>query len=79
MVATRAVRAAVPSLPLGTAFYIWSMEREQHRSAEVQLLQAFAMMESGIRLKRESLRQKHPNATEAEIDQLLRRWLAREE
>jgi hypothetical protein len=66
-------------LPPGTACYIWSMDREQYRSAEVQLLQAFAMMESGIRLKRETLRQKHPNATEAEIDQLLRRWLAREE
>ncbi|MGZ3424339.1 MAG: hypothetical protein ACXVEF_26880 [Polyangiales bacterium] len=55
------------------------MDREQNRSAEVQLLQAFAMMESGIRLKRESLRQKHPGATEADIEELLRRWLARDE
>ena len=41
--------------------------------------QTIAMMEDGIRFKRIQLRLRLPDATEAEIDQRLRRWLQRDE
>jgi hypothetical protein len=40
---------------------------------------ALEMMRRGIELKQLALRQQHPNATERELDEMLRRWLARNE
>lgn len=58
--------------------YDSSVIREPDQAVEMRLLQALAMMESGIRLKRMSLREQHPGASEAELDELLDRWLARD-
>jgi hypothetical protein len=52
---------------------------ESDHAAKERLLQALAMMESGIRLKRASLRERHPKMSEAELDDLLERWLARDD
>lgn len=39
---------------------------------------AFELHDTGVALKRQTLRRQHPEATEAEIDALLGRWLRRE-
>jgi hypothetical protein len=41
--------------------------------------QALEAMATGVRLKRAGLRARHPQATEAELDKLLERWLAGDE
>ena len=41
----------------------------------VKLAQALQMMRFGIDLKRSSIRSKHPQASEAEIQQMLQAWL----
>lgn len=40
-----------------------------------RLLQALEMYEVGIRLRRETLRREHPEASEEELERLLRAWL----
>jgi hypothetical protein len=40
-----------------------------------KLAQALELMAAGIRLKRAALRTAHPNASEAEIDAAMERWL----
>jgi len=44
-----------------------------------KLRQALEMMAAGIRLKRAALRHRHPEASESEIDDLLRAWLERDD
>jgi hypothetical protein len=47
-----------------------------NRPAEVSRFEAaLAMAELGVRLMRQSLRRRDPDASEAEIDAQLRRWL----
>ena len=41
--------------------------------------QAFELFQSGLRLKRAGLRARHPDATDAEIDEMVRAWLASDE
>ena len=43
---------------------------------EEKARQAFALFRSGLRLKRAGLRVRHPEATSAEIDEMVRAWLA---
>lgn len=40
-----------------------------------RLLQALEMYEVGVRLRRETLRREHPEASDEEVDRLLRAWL----
>ena len=40
---------------------------------------ALEMSDFGIRLQRENLRRRNPDVSEAEIDELLWRWLARDD
>jgi hypothetical protein len=47
-------------------------------SPEEKARQAFDLMRTGIRLKRASLRERHPDATDEEIDAMLREWLESE-
>jgi hypothetical protein len=37
------------------------------------------MMRVGIRLRRTALRTRHPDATEEQIEEMLRRWLRRDD
>jgi len=46
------------------------------RSAEAARFQtALALAETGVRLMRQSLRRRHPAASDAEVDAMLRHWL----
>jgi len=56
------------------------LRRDDHERARAtppaeKLRQALEMMDQGIRLKRASLRARHPTASEEEIDSRLREWL----
>ncbi|HMR05518.1 MAG TPA: hypothetical protein PKA88_07060 [Polyangiaceae bacterium] len=42
---------------------------------EVKLRQAIEMMELGLRLKRASLRERNPGASDAELQRLFEQWL----
>jgi hypothetical protein len=44
-----------------------------------KLRQALEMMRAGFALKRAGLRTRFPEATEAEVDAMLRRWMAYDE
>jgi hypothetical protein len=55
------------------------IQRARATPAAERARQALEMMRRGIELKRVALRQKHPNATERAIDEMLRRWLARDD
>jgi hypothetical protein len=55
------------------------VERARRTPAAVRARQALAAMRTGIALRRQALRARHPGASEREIDALLRRWLARDE
>jgi hypothetical protein len=44
-----------------------------------KLRQALELMELGFRLKRAALRERHPNASDAEIQALFRQWLVADE
>jgi hypothetical protein len=54
------------------------IERARRTPPEVRAAQAFEAMRTGIRLRRAALRIRHPDASDAAIEALLRRWLARE-
>jgi hypothetical protein len=43
-----------------------------------RLLQALEMYDEGVRLQRNNLRRRHPDANDHEIDRMLDRWLRRE-
>ena len=55
------------------------IETSRATSPEKKLAQAIELMETGIRLKRAVLRQSLPEASEAEIDEALERWLTSDE
>jgi hypothetical protein len=42
---------------------------------EEKARQAFDLMRTGIRLKRAALRERHPEASDAEIEAMLQAWL----
>jgi len=54
------------------------LERARRTPPEERAMQALELMRTGIRLKRIALRERFPEASEAEIEQRLRRWLARD-
>jgi hypothetical protein len=53
------------------------IERARRTPPELRAAQALDAMRTGIRLRRAALRLRHPDASEATIESLLRRWLAR--
>jgi hypothetical protein len=53
------------------------IDRARRTPPAAKLRQALEAMASGIRLKRVALRSNHPNATEEEIEAMLRAWLER--
>lgn len=55
------------------------LERARATSVEERAAQALGAMRSGIRLKRAALRARYPRASDAEVEELLRRWLERDE
>jgi hypothetical protein len=54
------------------------IERARRTPPAVRAAQALEAMRVGIRLRRAALRARHPEASEAELEKLLRSWLARE-
>jgi hypothetical protein len=54
------------------------LDRARRMPLEERARLALSAMRTGIKLKRAALRQRFPDASEAEIDERLRRWLARE-
>lgn len=52
-----------------------ALERARTTPPEEKARQAFDLAESGFRLKRASLRARHPAASEEEIEHLFREWL----
>ena len=52
-----------------TENFMWTPEAERMRAA-------LDMHEFGVKLYRQRMRREHPAATEAEIDDLVRAWLA---
>ncbi len=52
------------------------IERARRTPPDEKLLQALEMMQVGIELYRAGLRARQPTATEAEIDEAVRRWLS---
>jgi hypothetical protein len=55
------------------------LERARHTPIEERGRQALELMRTGIRLRRIALRTRFPEASEEEIEERLRRWLARDE
>ncbi len=55
------------------------LERARNTPPETKLKQALSAMATGIRMKRVSLRQRHPNASEEELDAMLQAWLERDD
>jgi hypothetical protein len=53
------------------------LERARRTPIEERARQTLEMMATGIRLQRVALRSRYPEATEEEIEQRLRAWLAR--
>jgi hypothetical protein len=51
--------------------------RARHTPPGERARQALDVMRTGMRLRLIALRQRFPNATEQEIEEMLRRWLAR--
>ncbi len=54
------------------------LERARQTPPATKLRQALEAMATGIRLKRVSLRRRHPNASEEELAAMLRAWLERD-
>ena len=55
---------------------IRSMGFDQSPAALVARLRAaLELQETGLKLQRQNLRRRHPDASEAEIDRLFRQWL----
>lgn len=48
---------------------------QDSRSASEKLRQTLELFEVGVRLMRQNLVRSHPEATEQEIDELLKEWL----
>ena len=55
------------------------LERARATPPATKLRQALEAMATGIRLKRVALRRRHPDASEAEVDAMLRAWLERDD
>ena len=55
------------------------VRRARERSPAVGLMEAIELMEVGFELQRARLRRAHPEATAAEIEAMLRRWLRYED
>lgn len=55
------------------------IERARRTPPEEKLRQALDLMAAGIELHRAGLRARRPEATEAEIDAEVRRWLIRDD
>lgn len=53
------------------------LERARRTPPATKLQQALEAMATGIRLKRASLRQRHPTASDAELEAMLGAWLER--
>jgi hypothetical protein len=53
------------------------LDRARRTPIEERARQTLEMMATGIRLQRVALRSRYPEATEEEIEQRLRAWLAR--
>lgn len=49
------------------------------KTRKERLLEALAMYDEGLALQRLVFRRRHPELTDAEIDGLMQRWLARED
>ncbi len=54
------------------------LDRARRTPIEERARQALEMMATGIRLQRVALRSRYSQATEEEIEQRLRAWLARD-
>ncbi|MEO5727058.1 MAG: hypothetical protein ABI134_23365 [Byssovorax sp.] len=54
------------------------LDRARRTPVEERARQTLEMMAAGIRLQRVALRSRHSKATEEEIEQRLRAWLARD-
>ncbi len=55
-----------------------SIELARMQTPGERLAQALELMDWGIRLQRERLREKHPQASEEELEHMLHAWLCRE-
>lgn len=55
-----------------------SLERARRTPCEVKAVQALEAMRTGIRLRRADLRLRHPEASDAELEERLRAWLLRD-
>jgi hypothetical protein len=55
------------------------LERARTTPPAVKLQQALEAMATGIRLKRVALRRRHPNASDDELESMLRAWLERDD
>lgn len=55
------------------------VERARRTPPSEKMRQAFELMRVGIELRRAGIRARRPQATEAEVEQELRRWLLRDE
>jgi hypothetical protein len=55
------------------------LERARTTAPAVKLQQALEAMATGIRLKRVALRRLHPNASEDQLESMLRTWLERDD
>jgi Rv0078B-related antitoxin len=51
------------------------IERARAATAAERLLQALELMEAGFTLQRQNLGRRFPNASPAELDERMRRWL----
>lgn len=54
------------------------LDRARRTPIEERARQTLEMMATGIRLQRVALRSRYPEATEEEVEQRLRAWLARD-
>ena len=54
------------------------LERAQHMPPEVRAAHALEAMRLGFRIRRMTLRDRNPGASEERLDELFREWLARD-
>ena len=55
------------------------LQRARNTPPALKLREALEAMAAGIRLKRVSLRRRHPHASEEELDAMLHAWLERDD
>lgn len=55
------------------------IDRARRTTYAMRAAQAFEAMRLGIRLRRAALRARHPEASETEVEDRLRSWLARDD